>query len=44
MGYAETLTEFKLVKPHFLMFRTKCTPVANFFCVPKEKNIAKLMP
>jgi damage-control phosphatase, subfamily I len=44
MGYAETLTEFKLAKPHFLMFRTKCTPVANFFCAPREKNIAKLMP
>ncbi|HIJ08055.1 TPA: DUF89 family protein [Candidatus Bathyarchaeota archaeon] len=43
MGYAETLTELKLLKPHFLLFRTKCTPVANFFCVPREKNIAKLM-
>ncbi len=44
MGYAETLTELKLSKPHFLLFRTKCTPVANYFCVAKEKNIAKLMP
>jgi len=44
MGYAETLTEYKLIKPHFLMFRTKCAPVANFFCVPRDKNIAKLMP
>jgi uncharacterized protein with ATP-grasp and redox domains len=44
MGYAETLTEYKLTKPHFLLFRTKCTPVANFFSVGKEKNIAKLMP
>jgi uncharacterized protein with ATP-grasp and redox domains len=44
MGYAETLTEFKLTKPHFLLFRTKCIPVANYFCVPREKNIAKLMP
>jgi uncharacterized protein with ATP-grasp and redox domains len=44
MGYAETLTEFKLTKPHFLMFRTKCIPVANYFCAPREKNIAKLMP
>ncbi len=44
MGYAETLTEYKLKKPHFLMFRTKCAPVANFFCVPRDKNIAKLMP
>jgi uncharacterized protein with ATP-grasp and redox domains len=43
MGYAETLTEYKLTKPHFLMFRTKCIPVANYFCAPKEKNIAKLM-
>ena len=44
MGYAETLTEYELKKPHFLMFRTKCTPVANYFCSPRHKNIAKLMP
>jgi uncharacterized protein with ATP-grasp and redox domains len=43
MGYAETLTEYKLTKPHFLMFRTKCVPVANYFCVPRDKNVAKLM-
>jgi uncharacterized protein with ATP-grasp and redox domains len=43
MGYAETLTEHKLKKPHFLLFRTKCTPVADFFGVAKEKNVAKLM-
>ena len=44
MGYAETLTEYKFKKPHLLMFRTKCLPVANYFCVPRDKNIAKLMP
>jgi uncharacterized protein with ATP-grasp and redox domains len=44
MGYAETLTEYELKKPHFLMLRTKCTPVANYFCVPRHKNVAKLMP
>jgi uncharacterized protein with ATP-grasp and redox domains len=44
MGYAETLTEYKLTKPHFLLFRTKCNPVANFFCVPRDRNVAKLMP
>jgi uncharacterized protein with ATP-grasp and redox domains len=44
MGYAETLTEYKLKKPHILLFRTKCEPVANYFCVSREKNIAKLMP
>ena len=44
MGYAETLTEYKLTKPHLLMFRTKCAPVANYFRVPRDKNIAKLMP
>lgn len=43
MGYAETLTEYKLQKPHALLFRTKCDPVANFFAVPREKNVAKLM-
>jgi len=44
MGYAETLTEYKLKKPHVLLFRSKCNPVANFFGVPREKNVAKLMP
>ena len=44
MGYAETLTEYKLTKPHLLLFRTKCVPVANYFCVPRDKNVAKLMP
>lgn len=44
MGYAETLTEYKLTKPHLLLFRIKCNPVANYFCAPREKNIAKLMP
>ena len=43
MGYAETLTEFKLNKPHVLLFRTKCNPVADFFGVPRGKNVAKLM-
>jgi uncharacterized protein with ATP-grasp and redox domains len=43
MGYAETLTEHKLTKSHVLLFRTKCNPVANFFAVAKEKNVAKLM-
>jgi len=43
MGYAETLTEYKLKKPHALLLRTKCNPVANFFSVAREKNIAKLM-
>lgn len=44
MGYAETLTECKLKRPHVLLLRTKCNPVANYFCAPREKNIAKLMP
>ncbi len=44
MGYAETLTEYKLKKPHVLLFRTKCIPVANYFGVAREKNVAKLMP
>ena len=44
MGYAESLTELKLEKPHALLFRTKCNPVAEFFQVPKGKNVAKLLP
>ena len=43
MGYAETLTEYKLKKPHLLLLRTKCEPVANYFAAPREKNVAKLM-
>jgi len=43
MGYAETFTEYKLKKPHVLLFRTKCNPVANFFGVSRGKNVAKLM-
>ncbi|MCS7095766.1 MAG: ARMT1-like domain-containing protein [Candidatus Bathyarchaeota archaeon] len=43
MGYAETLTEYKLNKPHALLFRTKCEPVANFFGVFRDRNVAKLM-
>jgi len=43
MGYAETLTEYKLKKPHALFFRSKCNPVSNFFSVAKEKNVAKLI-
>ncbi len=44
MGYAETLTEYKLKKPHALLFRTKCNCVADFFAVPRGRNVAKLMP
>jgi uncharacterized protein with ATP-grasp and redox domains len=44
MGYAETLTEYKLKSPHLLLLRTKCEPVANYFAVGREKNVAKLMP
>jgi len=43
MGYAETLTEIKLKVPHVLLLRTKCQPVANYFGVSKDKNIAKLL-
>lgn len=43
MGYAETLTEYKLEKPHALLFRTKCNPVANYFAATRERNVAKLM-
>jgi len=43
MGYAETLTEIKPKVPHALLLRTKCQPVANYFGVNREKNIAKLL-
>lgn len=44
MAYAETLTEFSLNSPHILLLRTKCNPVANYFHVGRDKNIAKIMP
>jgi uncharacterized protein with ATP-grasp and redox domains len=43
MGYAETLTELDLKTPHLLLLRTKCMNVANYFGVPRYKNIAKLI-
>ena len=43
MGYAETLTEYTLTTPHALLLRTKCRPVANFFGVGRNKNVAKLI-
>ena len=43
MGYAETLTELNLTSPHALLLRTKCVPVANFFNVSRDKNVAKLI-
>lgn len=44
MAYAETLTEYKLKSPHVSLLRTKCNPVANYFHVSRDKNIAKIMP
>jgi len=43
MGYAETVTELNLTRPHALLFRTKCNPVARFFGTTKDKNVAKLL-
>ncbi len=44
MGHAETVTELDLTRPHTLLFRTKCKPVARFFGTTKDKNVAKLLP
>jgi len=43
MGHAETLTEINLKSPHALLLRTKCRPVAKFFCVHSGKNVARLL-
>ncbi|UCH31547.1 MAG: DUF89 family protein [Candidatus Bathyarchaeota archaeon] len=43
MGYAETLTEMRLKKPHAFLLRTKCNPVARYFKVARGKNVARLM-
>jgi len=44
MGYAETLTELDLKVPHVLLLRTKCSTVANYFGVERNKNVAKILP
>ncbi len=44
MGYAETITDLELTRPHVLLFRTKCNPVAKFFGTTRDKNITKLLP
>jgi len=43
MAHAETLTELDLRKPHLLLLRTKCPNVAEYFGVPRHKNVAKLI-
>lgn len=43
MGNAETITEMNLRVPHFLLLRTKCANVANYFKVARNKNIARLL-
>jgi hypothetical protein len=43
MGYAETLTEMKLMQPHAFLLRTKCNPVAKHFNVQRGKNVARLV-
>ncbi len=43
MGYAETLTELDVKVPHLLLLRTKCMNVADYFQVPRDKNVAKLI-
>jgi len=43
MAHAETLTEFKLQKPHLLLLRTKCPTVAKYFGVPRHRNVAKFI-
>jgi len=43
MGYAESITEIDPPSPQALLLRAKCQPVANFFRVKKENNIAKLI-
>ena len=44
MGYAETLTELELKVLHGLLFRTKCNPVARYFGVERNKNVAIVLP
>jgi uncharacterized protein with ATP-grasp and redox domains len=37
MGYAETLIEYQLKEPHFLLFRTKYVSVATYFYLLREE-------
>jgi hypothetical protein len=43
MGNTETITETKSTKPHAMLLRTKCQPVANYFGTVKGKNVAKFL-
>jgi len=43
MGYAETITEIEVEKPHLLLLRTKCDAVAQHFGVKRHKNVAKVL-
>jgi len=44
MGYAESITEIKRLRaPHLLLLRTKCKPIAKFFGVERNRNIAKIL-
>ncbi|MEM2788326.1 MAG: ARMT1-like domain-containing protein [Candidatus Bathyarchaeia archaeon] len=43
MGNAETITEIKIKVPHLLLLRTKCSNVASYFGVERNKNIAKIL-
>jgi len=43
MEYAETLVDLNLKAPYLLLLRTKCRNVADYFQVPRDKNVAKLI-
>ena len=42
MAHYETLSELKLARPHALMFKAKCSPIASNLGVPLGKNVAIL--
>jgi len=43
MGYAETITEFEVRRPHLLLLRTKCMNVAKYFGVKRHRNVARVL-
>ncbi|KYH39938.1 MAG: hypothetical protein AYL32_014160 [Candidatus Bathyarchaeota archaeon B26-2] len=43
MGYAETITEFEVRRPHLLLLRTKCMNVAKYFGVERHRNVARVL-
>lgn len=43
MGHLESLTEYRLEKPHFFLLMAKCTPIAEFLGIKRGYGIIKMI-